>query len=188
MATLSGHGGSCQAVAFSPDGKLVLTGSADNTARLWDAATGKPVATLAGTQSASCGGLLARRQAGADRLRTDRAAVGGGERQAVATLGGPRARQGGGLLARRQAGADRLLDNTARLWHAADGKPVAMLSGHSAVIAVVFSPDGKLVLTGSWDSTARLWLAEHGKPVATLSGHGGSVNAVAFFRPTASWC
>ena len=31
------------AAAFSPDGKLVMTGSCDHTARLWDTATGQPV-------------------------------------------------------------------------------------------------------------------------------------------------
>jgi WD40 repeat protein len=30
-------------VAFSPDGKTVLTGSEDDAARLWDTATGRPV-------------------------------------------------------------------------------------------------------------------------------------------------
>jgi hypothetical protein len=37
------HQGPITDVAFSPDGRLLLTGSADGTARLWDTATGKPV-------------------------------------------------------------------------------------------------------------------------------------------------
>ncbi len=36
------HQGRVEAVAFSPDGKTVLTGSGDRTARLWDTATAKP--------------------------------------------------------------------------------------------------------------------------------------------------
>jgi WD40 repeat protein len=36
VATLTGHTDVVRAVAFSPEGKRVLTGSDDNTARLWD--------------------------------------------------------------------------------------------------------------------------------------------------------
>ncbi len=37
------HVGIVTAVAFSPDGKIALTGSGDGTARLWDARTGSPI-------------------------------------------------------------------------------------------------------------------------------------------------
>ena len=56
-----------------------------------------------------------------------------------------------------------------------------MLKGHTSIVsAVAFSPDGKLVVTGSNDKTARLWDTATGNPVATLAGHDGSVIAVAF--------
>ena len=54
--------------------------------------------------------------------------------------------------------------------------------GHlSSVESVAFSPDGKLIVSGSGDETIRLWDAAtgalHGEP---LEGHLGSVNSVAF--------
>jgi dipeptidyl aminopeptidase/acylaminoacyl peptidase len=38
--------------AFSPDGQRIVTASADKTARIWDAATGKPIGELRGHDSA----------------------------------------------------------------------------------------------------------------------------------------
>jgi WD40 repeat protein len=47
VRTLTGHKGGVTSVAFAPDGKLLVSGSEDNTVWVWDVQTGKSVRTLA---------------------------------------------------------------------------------------------------------------------------------------------
>ena len=55
------------------------------------------------------------------------------------------------------------------------------LEGHeSGVISVAFSPDGKVVASGSNDKTVRLWDANTGAARQTLKGHESVVTSVAF--------
>jgi WD40 repeat protein len=55
------------------------------------------------------------------------------------------------------------------------------LEGHSSgVTSVAFSPDGKQVVSASYDKTVRLWDAATGAPLQTLEGHSHYVSSVAF--------
>ena len=51
LQTLEGHSSSVDSVAFSPDGKQVVSGSSDNTVQLWDTITGAALQTLKGHSS-----------------------------------------------------------------------------------------------------------------------------------------
>jgi WD40 repeat protein len=46
LVALRGHSGALESALFSPDGRFVVTASDDQTARVWDAATGKEVHLL----------------------------------------------------------------------------------------------------------------------------------------------
>ena len=48
LLDLKGHTDGVYCVAFSPDGTRIVTGSADHTAKLWDARTGMPILDLKG--------------------------------------------------------------------------------------------------------------------------------------------
>src|SRR6266480_3269294 len=45
---LEGHSGEIRQIAWSPDGRILASGSNDNTIRLWDAQTGQALQTLSG--------------------------------------------------------------------------------------------------------------------------------------------
>src|SRR5207253_8472079 len=71
-------------------------------------------------------------------------------------------------------------DNNARLSVSATGLPLSQsLHHHDEVFAAAFSPDDKMVLTGSKDCFARLWDTATGILLKTFA-HDRSVNAVAF--------
>ena len=85
----------------------------------------------------------------------------------------------GKLLA--AAGGERGVSGEVRIW--SGGDLVKTLKGHAdAVYAVAFSPDGRLLATGSYDRDILLWDLAAGKPLRTLEGHNEAVFDLAF-RP-----
>jgi WD40 repeat protein len=179
-----GHKDAVGAVALSPDGRFALSGSADETVRLWDVETGKELRLFKGHSVAvdsvafspdgrralSCG-----RGDGMARLWD--VETGQELRHFVGTYVVAFSPDGRRAL----AGDDRVI----RLWDLDSGKEVGHLQGHTAYVAsAVFSADGRRILAGAgWDTRARLWDIESGEVVARLSGHGqGWVRAVALSR------
>lgn len=160
---------------FSPDGLRVVTTSGDKTARIWEAATGKPLATLQDHQDLvssaqfSSDGLRVVTQSNEKTARVWHAGTG----KLLATLRGHT-----NWVNSAEFSTDGLRvvtasdDTTARVWEAASGRLLATLEGHTDWVGnAQFSPDGLRVLTGSHDGTARVWEAASGKQLATLQGH-----------------
>ena len=155
------------AIAFSPGGKQVLTGSEDMTARLWDAATGLPL--LAPLHHDGPVTLVAFSPDGQTVI------TGGWDRVARlwdSTTGRPVApplRHDGRLRALAISADGRTIltgsyDRTAQLWDKATGRPIGPAFRHdSQVWFVAFSPDGRTILSGGQQEVAHLWHA----PVAT---------------------
>ena len=72
-------------------------------------------------------------------------------------------------------------DNTARIWDASDGKPIAVLGGHSdSVLSAAFNSQGDRIVTASADETVRVWGAEAITTIAVLKGHSGPVWSAVF--------
>jgi WD40 repeat protein len=184
LVTFVGHGSSVRKAAFSPDGTRVVTASWDNTARVWNASTGRPV-----TPPLAHHGAVWAAGFSPDGTRVVTASADQTARVWNASTGRPvtppLAHQATVYAAAFCPGGTHVVtasaDHTARIWDAATGLPAAPpLDHHDAVHAAAFSPDGLRVVTAGADGTARVWDAATAEPVTWPLKHRGVVRTAAF--------
>ena len=185
-AILERHTEAVTSIAVSADGRIV-SGSDDNTVRIWNATTGecervleghtggvKSVATAADGRIVSGSSDWRTDETADNTVRIWNAATGECERVLEGHTGGVWSVL---VFADRRI-VSGSLDATVRIWNAATGKCERVLEGHeSKVRTVAVTADGCIV-SGSGDNTVRIWNASTGECERVLEGHTGWVDSV----------
>jgi WD40 repeat protein len=184
---LRGHAGSVRSVALSADGKILASGSADNTIILWNAITHQPLGlpltghtgSLWSVALSADGKILASGSGDNTVMLWD-----------VTTrqpLGPPLIGHTGSVVSVALSGDGKILvsgseDGTIILWDMVTRQPLGSpFIGHNGPVrSVVLSSDGTILASGSKDSTIIVWDVATRQPIgAPLIGHNGTVLSIA---------
>ena len=185
-ATLAGHTNEIFCLAFSPDGKTMASGSADATAIVWDVESNQAKRTLRGD-----GGAITAIAFSTDSQSLFAASqnitiwdVNSGDPKTTATGLVNNVNIHTGMFVSFSPDGSTLAvgtDNAVTLWDVTKGQQLTTLNGHTdKVSSVAFSPDGKSVVSGSWDRSVKFWDVDSGAEQHTCEGHTNHVFAVAF--------
>ncbi|KAJ7924656.1 peptidase C14 [Mycena leptocephala] len=185
---LQGHDGGVNCIAISADGTRLVSGSADNTIRVWDARTGEAIMESIQGHTDVVESVM---------FSPDGARIVSGSSDNTIRVWDART---GEAVMKPIMGHTKLVssvvfspdgarivsgswDHTIRVWDARMGDAVMKpIQGHTnCVQSVAFSPDGARIVSGSDDRTIRVWDARTGKAVMEpIQGHTSTVNSVAF--------
>jgi WD40 repeat protein len=160
MLDTGGHMAVIRGLAFTPDGKQLVSAADDKVIRVWNWQAGRTIRTMRGQVGPGPEGRI-----GAMALSPD------GHWLAA-----------GGFMAPGFGVRDDEVGSI-RLYDFATGKLVALLKGHTnVVLSLAFSPDGMRLISGSGlgDFSAIIWDVESRNLRRRLQGHTGEIYGVAF--------
>ncbi len=189
---ISGHTERINAVAFAPDGKTVATVSADKTLRVWDAKTGKQLASVDAHRGTATGVAFS-----ADGKKLVTGGYGpkpegkGHQEGEVKRWSSDLKSAPNSEIALHAVEAvtydpnnRRVLGGSGKFAYAWDGtgdeQRKVTFEGHAGtVLGLALDAQGGCLVTASEDGTVRVWHPDKGKLIHTMKGHQGIVLAVA---------
>jgi WD40 repeat protein len=173
------------ALAFSPGGDLIASGTLSGVIQVWDASSLSNIATIRRHHgqvtfiafSSDGSQIVSGSLDGTVRIQP----VASSEEQ-IATIPGHDARVNQVFFS---SDGSRLVsasdDKTVRIWDGLTCEELAVLHGHEDIVwTVAYSPDRALVISGSQDNTVRVWNALDFQEITVLEGHRDEVNFVTF--------
>ena len=172
-----------QSVAFSPDGKILVSASSyDGIVNLWDIETGNTV-DLGHTKIASSASfspdstiLAAGTRDGTIKLWD---VVTGANVDILLGKRGTRVHVVASSPDGRTIASHAITEQFIRIWDIATQTMTATL-GRESVTALTFSPDGKMLASGTDNYTIQLWDVVTMQNIATLEGHTYGITSLAF--------
>jgi WD40 repeat protein len=176
LVAQTSHYGKVGSVAFSPDSKVLATGSEDGKIKLWDVASGRELRTLTVCEASSSvvlafspdGHTLASGSPKNEVKLWDITSGRGlqaytGHTDAVRAIAFSR---DGALLASASN------DQTIKLWDLRKPGEPRTFTGHtSGITSLAFSPDGTKLASGAYDQMTKLWDVASGRDLWTLPEH-----------------
>ncbi len=179
-----GHSSIITDVAFSPDGKLALTGSSDGTTRLWDVQTALEVGRFRGREKPVNSVVFSKDgnrvlTCGSDKtirlwdVNTQ---------QEIKRFSGHEAEVWEArFLPDEQHIMSVGLDKTARIWDSLSGEEVQRFDDFENILrSVAVSPDGRYLLTGDEAGTILMFDLSSGDRIQQFVGHTTTINDVQF--------